>query len=822
MTPRSRLYALSFTVTVIGSAHLFAQAQFDTVRHRIVGPGISHTTMIAPSVPWIVNVLEIDLTNPYLTIETVKAQDRLVAQEQTSSMASRKEAPAHHIVAAVNGDGYLAGGEPLSMQMVGGELLKDHTPDSDPVIGFDRFGAPLMEMLTFSGEIRSSGSVIHFSKINRARGSDDLVMYNHFLGSSTGTNASGAEFVLRPISEWYANGLVRSVVDSIADGIGNLPLSATSVVFSATGSRRTEMLGELAPGDTVNIFLGILPGAVKVKELIGGFSILVSGGVQVTTRVTAREPRTSAGFSADSTKLYLWTVDGRFPGSAGMTYFEMADFMLSHNMAFGINLDGGGSTTMLVNGTIANRPSDGGERAVANGLLVVSSAPTGSLADIQLEPLKAKIYTGDSLQFSVYAIDQYGNPFTFDPAQVVYNVPPRLGSISASGMYRPANVSDSGYVWATLGGFTDSTFVRIIPLSEIRMTPRDVVTDTVRTVTFRIEGFYEDGSGRPLEGSVVDFSLENPAIGEISQSGVFTGRAPGTTSVVADHMGLRDTSQVTVAIGLGTVVLDSLESLDPFSLSTANIDSVQFDIVPSPTTLGAAALRIRYSYVYSAIQVPVLFVNTTLPIYGVPDTLLLDVHADQWLYRILYTLSDDNDELFRVYSGTFADLPAQYKRIPVPMSTVQPITGGTFFFPAVMKQIEIRISGSGRTGGVRYAGEVLLDNLRAHYPASVTSTPMLGQSPSSYALAQNYPNPFNPTTTLSYRIPVRSHVRLDVYNLIGQRVATLVNDIQAASSYQVAWHAAGASGLYFARLEAEALDGSGSRYAETRKMLLLR
>ena len=123
--------------------------------------------------------------------------------------------------------------------------------------------------------------------------------------------------------------------------------------------------------DTVDLFLGILPGSMRIKELIGGFSILVSGGVRITTLATAREPRTSAGFSADSTTLYLWTVDGRFPGSAGMTYFEMADFMLSHNMAFGINLDGGGSTTMVVDGTIVNRPSDGSERPVANGMLVV-------------------------------------------------------------------------------------------------------------------------------------------------------------------------------------------------------------------------------------------------------------------------------------------------------------------------------------------------------------------------------------------------------------------------------------------------------------------
>lgn len=822
MTHICRLCTIIIGLMLWSAPFAWAQGQFDTLSHRIVGPGVTHTTMIAPSVPWIVNVLEIDLTNPFLTIETVKAQDRLIGQERTTSMASRKEAPAHHIVAAVNGDGYLAGGEPLSMQMIDGQLLKDHVPDSDPVIGFDRFGAPLMQMLSFSGEIRTSGPIVHFTTVNKARTSNGLVMYNQYFGTSTGTSADGTEFVLTPLTEWYANGLVRCIVDSIADGIGNLTIPTSKVVFSAAGTKRTEMLSALSLHDTVDLFLGILPGSMRIKELIGGFSILVSGGVRITTLATAREPRTSAGFSADSTTLYLWTVDGRFPGSAGMTYFEMADFMLSHNMAFGINLDGGGSTTMVVDGTIVNRPSDGSERPVANGMLVVSSAPTGTLADIQLEPFKAMIYTGDSLQFGVYATDEYGNPFALDPGGLVYSVPAHLGEISPSGMFRPANVSDSGYVSVSYAAFNDSSFVRILPMTQIALSPRSVVTDTVRTITFSVRGFYEDSTSRSLASTLVNFSVENPLIGSVSSSGIFSGHAAGATGVIADYNGMRDTVYVTVAIGLGTTVLDSIEVLDGFAISTSNVDSVEIDIVPSPITLGAAALRVRYSYVYSATQIPILYVNTERPIFGVPDTLLLDVLADTWLYRILYNLGDDNDELFRVYSGSFADVPGEYKTISVPMSTIQAITGGIFFYPVTLKQIEIRISGSGRFGGTRYAGEVLLDNLRAHYPATVTAAPVHAPVPVRYSLDQNYPNPFNPVTTIAYTLPVRSHVRLEIYNVLGQRVATLVDEVQGASVFSVQWSPTGASGLYFYRLETRSVDASELRYVETRKMLLIR
>lgn len=821
MTRNRLVKTLLAILPLLVCSSLKSQALFDTVSHRIVGPGVTHTTMLAPSVPWIVNVLEIDLTNPFITIETVKAQDRLMGQEQTTSMASRKEAPSHHIVAAVNGDGYLSGGEPLSMQMIGGELLKDHAPDSDPVVGFDRLGKPLMQMLTFDGEIRTSGAVIHFPKVNRSRGSDDLVLYNRYFGASTGTSAGGTEFVLRPITEWYANGLVRCVVDSIADGLGNLVIPPASIVFSATGAKRTAMLGALSAGDTVSVFLGILPGSVRVKELIGGFSILVSEGVRVTTRVTTREPRTSAGFSADSTTLYLWTVDGRFPGSAGMTYFEMADFMLSHNMAFGINLDGGGSTTMVVDGTIMNRPSDGSERPVANGMLVVSSAPTGALANIQLEPLKGSVYTGDSLQFSVYASDEYGNPYTLNPSQLVYAVPARLGTVTPDGIYRPANVADSGYVSVSYGGLSDSSFVRVVPLSRITLRPQDVVTDTTRTVPFTVSGMYLDSTNRTIANTLVGFTVGNPAVGAISPSGVFRGSLAGSSDLIAEYKGLRDTAGVTVVIGTGTTILDSIETIGHFTVSRLNVDSASMEIVPSPTTLGSWALRLGYSYVYSAIQLPIVYVNLSAPVTGVPDSLLLDVCADSWSYRILYIVSDDNGELFRVPGGTFADLPGQYERIAVGTSTVQALSSGIFYYPITIQQIEVRISGTGRVGGTRYSGEVIIDNLRARYPVTVTSVRPGPSGPDTYRLDQNYPNPFNPSTTILYTIPVRSRVRLEVFNVLGQRVATLVDADQNASAYSVEWRATNASGLYFYRLEADPLNGFGGRFIETRKMLLV-
>jgi hypothetical protein len=103
--------------------------------------------------------------------------------------------------------------------------------------------------------------------------------------------------------------------------------------------------------------------------------------------------------------------------------------------------------------------------------------------------------------------------------------------------------------------------------------------------------------------------------------------------------------------------------------------------------------------------------------------------------------------------------------------------------------------------------------------------------PQGYFLSQNYPNPFNPATTIEYRLPERAHVRLEVFNVVGQRVAVLVDGEQEAGSHSaifdgsgLARHTAGrrldsssglASGVYFYRLRA-------NEFVSMKKLLLLR
>ncbi|HUL42807.1 MAG TPA: YCF48-related protein [Bacteroidota bacterium] len=95
----------------------------------------------------------------------------------------------------------------------------------------------------------------------------------------------------------------------------------------------------------------------------------------------------------------------------------------------------------------------------------------------------------------------------------------------------------------------------------------------------------------------------------------------------------------------------------------------------------------------------------------------------------------------------------------------------------------------------------------------LSNAPLL---PASYSLYQNYPNPFNPSTTIRYDLPVSSHVRLKVYDLLGQLVRTLADDPEPAGYHTVKFDGSGlSSGLYFYRLEA-------GKYLDVKKMLIVK
>jgi hypothetical protein len=103
-----------------------------------------------------------------------------------------------------------------------------------------------------------------------------------------------------------------------------------------------------------------------------------------------------------------------------------------------------------------------------------------------------------------------------------------------------------------------------------------------------------------------------------------------------------------------------------------------------------------------------------------------------------------------------------------------------------------------------------------YYDGLVSSVEPINEIPNGFTLDQNYPNPFNPTTNIQYSIPEASFVDLKVYDVLGNEVATLVNEVQNAGVYKADFSGSDlASGLYIAKITA-------GNYTNTIKMSLLK
>jgi hypothetical protein len=145
-----------------------------------------------------------------------------------------------------------------------------------------------------------------------------------------------------------------------------------------------------------------------------------------------------------------------------------------------------------------------------------------------------------------------------------------------------------------------------------------------------------------------------------------------------------------------------------------------------------------------------------------------------------------------------------------------------------VKGAKLRIDG--REVPISSAGETRIPNASARL--SVSFAPSAGaELPKQFALYQNYPNPFNPTTKIRYDLPRDSHVRIVVYDALGQEISEIVSQDQEAGYQMIEWYARNrngipvASGMYFYRIEAKGVGNTvtaGSTFTEVKKMLLVR
>lgn len=342
--------------------------------HEQLAEGLEHLTLKRSDPPLVVHIARISPQAP-VALRVVLSNEAVAGpeprKELTSSMCVRVQC-----LAAVNGDfSVVESGEPLGGVVAAREPIRSPnglhhqlTVSSDSALhaGTMQWSATLMPSdlrpLTLGG-------------LNVSRLENQIVVYTSDYGPSTDTNEHGAELVaeiINPVGPLQVGQTAHVRLAEFRHGQGNTRIPAGGLVLSGHGSGErllADLWARAEKGAVSKHALLRFETTPDSVESLGGTPILLrEGKVWVKDEpgglVGGHHPRTLAGWNSEGV-IWLVTVDGRQPGySVGMKLVEAAEFLLALGATEAINLDGGGSTTFVVKGSVVNRPSD---RAVRRG-----------------------------------------------------------------------------------------------------------------------------------------------------------------------------------------------------------------------------------------------------------------------------------------------------------------------------------------------------------------------------------------------------------------------------------------------------------------------
>jgi hypothetical protein len=317
----------------------------------------------------------VDRSNPDLELHTTLAHGTILGLSPLSDQIKSLPSDVGRPLAAVNGDFYrddrAYAGDPKGLQISFGELVS--APCDWSCFYVDTAGNPQMTNVVSLFKVVWPNGIETPIGFNEERNGKGAVLFTPRMGSST-HSSGGRELILERdgSNAWtplQAGGTYTARVREVREN-GGTPLAQDILILSLS-PQILSRVPSVKPGELLKIILETQPGLTGVKTALGGGPALVRDGkVVVTSDGRGRHPRVAIGWNKDF--FYMVEVDGRQRGlSVGMTYQELASYMVKLGCDVALNLDGGGSATFWVMGQVMNSPSEGRERPMANALVLV-------------------------------------------------------------------------------------------------------------------------------------------------------------------------------------------------------------------------------------------------------------------------------------------------------------------------------------------------------------------------------------------------------------------------------------------------------------------
>ncbi|MFD6136532.1 phosphodiester glycosidase family protein, partial [Isoptericola sp. NPDC060257] len=667
--------------------------------------------------------------------------DAVAGNATVSAMAADRGA-----VAAINGDFFDINnsGAALGAAVDDGRLLKSAAPGREKALTVDSSGVARLAELFLEGTVTlgtgDDARELPVAGLNvTAVPAGGVAVFDAAWGDAArtrplGAGEQGVEVQVRtaPGSDEGAAGTVVSVG---APGSGRLPADVRAVV--ARPGAAADALAALAPGDAVTLAYGLRDDLGELRTAIGGDPddwLLEDGEVTSSTSdfATLRHPRTAVGLSEDGRTAYLVVVDGRQAQSIGASLPELGRFLGQLGADDAINLDGGGSTTMVARlpgdaGTsVLNSPSDGGERLDANGLGLFT--PEGS-GEVHAFDVRAAVPTGDAPAGDALRVfpglHRTLTAAGYDESRAPVDTRPDDWTTTDAAVATVARADDgAGVVTGVAAGTatvraatpaadgvaTGPAELTVLGGLERLTVPEPVVTlpDADATASLTVVGHDADGYAAPVEARDVEVTGgDGVAVLEPAADGSFTVRALRGSGAATFTLAVGDEQvEVAVAVSLEDVVVADLADADRWT--AAHDRAPGGSVAPGEGHEGSAGLRLTYDFTQSTATRGQYAVAPAggIVVPGQPRTLTAWVHGDGNGAWLRLQVRQGDGVVTNLDGPTVSWEGWRQVQVAVPEGVAFPLTLQR------LRLLETRAA-------EQYTGEVVVSDLRAQVPPDV-------------------------------------------------------------------------------------------------------
>lgn len=544
---------------------------YTSVEERMLSSGISHESIqrFTASGWYNINVVRVDLNNPYASIQGLFNQEGLPKRDSVSGMVKKSGA-----IAGVNGDFFNTRplSSPMSTMINNGEMISAPIEKAYalPAVFIDSSNSAKVGYIDRNMNVvnHNSGKKVIINTINRLPANfTSVTLLNKYWGGES-------------IGNRFNKDLIEVVVsgDTVKDvRIGQKPtaIPKDGYVLAVRGDN-TQALESFKPGDKVDLNVYTTPSMNEIKFAMGGGSIILKDGALSNTNIDIKgnHPRTGIGVSEDSKEMILVTIDGRHSTYRGVSQEMFGQIMKELGSHNAINLDGGGSTAMAVKSEdkkveVVNTPSDGGERRVINGVGVFSNAPIGELSYLKLDIDNKNVFINTSRNISVKAYDENHNNIEIDKSKLSYEIEGVESEIKGTSF--KALSSGKAKILAKHGEIVGSLDITVLGPVEDLILSKDHLRLDVNSETSlpQFTGKDENGYEAPISLGDIDLSLSGD-IGRIEGAKFFSADKT-STGILTAKLG-NASKNIKISVGSKAELVSDFESIEGFSFSSYPAD----------------------------------------------------------------------------------------------------------------------------------------------------------------------------------------------------------------------------------------------------------